>query len=52
MIDDLPNWNWFAYPADFTIAAVADKVIAWLLAGVALAAIVRPKPSAAVPVAA
>jgi len=42
VITDLANWNWFAYPLDYTIASMADKVIGWALAGLALAAIVRP----------
>jgi hypothetical protein len=43
MVVDLPNWNWFAYPLDFTIMSALDKVIGWTLAGLALAAIVRPR---------
>lgn len=42
LVVDLNNWNWFAYPADYTLASIADKLIAWTLAGLALAAIVRP----------
>lgn len=42
LIVDLPNWNWFAYPGDYTFFSMADKVIGWALAGLALAAIVRP----------
>jgi hypothetical protein len=46
VIVDLPNWNWFAYPADYTLASAANKLIGWVLAGLALAAIVR-RPAAA-----
>jgi hypothetical protein len=42
VIVDLANWNWFAYPGDYTLASMADKVIGWALTGLALAAIVRP----------
>ena len=42
LMTDLANWNWFAYPADYTLASMADKIIGWGLAGLALAAIVRP----------
>lgn len=47
VVTDLPNWNWFSYPLDFTIISALDKVIGWALAGLALAAIVRPRASAA-----
>jgi hypothetical protein len=40
---DVPNWNWWGFPTDYTVANVADHVIGWLLAGLALAAIVKPK---------
>ncbi len=35
-------WNWFGFPADYTIAAALDEVIGWFLAGLVMAAIVRP----------
>jgi hypothetical protein len=35
-------WNWYGFPTDFTIGAVLDEVIGWFLAGLVLAAIVRP----------
>lgn len=38
----LPNWNWWYYPADFTMAEVVDSVVSWGLAGLAMAAIIKP----------
>ena len=35
-------WNWYGFPTDFTIGAVLDEVIGWFLAGLVLAAIIRP----------
>jgi hypothetical protein len=35
-------WNWYGFPTDFTIGAALDEVIGWLLAGLVLAAIIRP----------
>jgi hypothetical protein len=35
-------WNWYGFPTDFTAAAAIDEVVGWFLAGLALAAIVRP----------
>jgi hypothetical protein len=35
-------WNWYGFPTDFTIGAALDEIIGWFLAGLVLAAIVRP----------
>lgn len=45
LVVDLPNWNWFAYPGNYTLLSALDRLIGWLLAGLALAAIVRPRPA-------
>ena len=37
----IPNMNWMFMPMDHTTAMVADVVIGWLLAGLAIAAIVK-----------
>lgn len=39
----IPYWNWYGFPADFTLAAGAGMVLGWLLAGVVIAAIVKPE---------
>lgn len=36
-------WNWYGFPLDFTIAAGIEEAVGWLLAGLALAAIIRPR---------
>src|SRR3990167_3750536 len=33
----VPYWNWYRFPTDFTLGAMLEQVIGWLLAGVALA---------------
>ena len=43
----LIEWNYWSYPADFAIPIFLDGVIAWSLAGLVIAAIVKPKPVAA-----
>lgn len=44
----LTMWNWMGFPADFTTALSVDALIAWLLAGLAIAAIVKaPAPQQA-----
>jgi hypothetical protein len=42
----VPYWNWYGYPTDFTLAQIAENTLGWLLAGLVLAAIVRPSPKA------
>ncbi len=39
-------WNWFAYPADYTVAVLLDALAGWAIVGVVQAGIVRPSPSA------
>ena len=41
LFDYLSMWNWMGYPADFTTGLIVDSLIAWLLAGLAIAAIVK-----------
>jgi hypothetical protein len=38
----VPYWNWYGFPIDFTVAQIIDHAVGWLLAGLVLAAIVRP----------
>jgi len=38
----VPYWNWYGFPTDFTVAQIIDHAVGWLLAGLVLAAIVRP----------
>ena len=33
----LPYWNWYRFPLDCTLAALAEQLIGWLLAGAAMA---------------
>jgi hypothetical protein len=40
-------WNWMLFPTDYTLAMFADVVGGWTLAGLVMAALV--KPAAAVP---
>lgn len=38
----LPYWNWFELPNTHTLAQILDPFIAWTLAGVAIAGIIKP----------
>src|SRR5262249_32821312 len=42
---NIPYWNWYGFPTDFTAGQGIDHVVGWLLAGLVLAAIVRPAGS-------
>ena len=42
VMSDVPYWNWYGFPTDFTLAQLIEHSVGWLLAGIALAAIVRP----------
>ncbi len=37
----LMNWNWMGTPADFTTGLIVDAIFSWILAGLAIAAIIK-----------
>lgn len=37
LIVNVPYWNWFVFPLQFTIGAVIEQVVGWLLGGAAIA---------------
>jgi hypothetical protein len=39
----LMNWNWWNFPGDFTLVESVDTLIAWFLAGLAIAWFVKPE---------
>jgi len=39
----VPCWNWWNFPAGYVFVALADLVIAWFLAGLAIAGFAKPK---------
>jgi len=43
VITSVPYWNWYGFPLDYTGAQAIEKLVGWFLAGLVLAAIVRPK---------
>ena len=38
-------WNWYGFPADYTIAYAAIEIIGYLAAGLAIAALLKRKPA-------
>jgi hypothetical protein len=43
----LSDWNWMGYPFDWTRALMFDSIIAWVLAGMGISAIIKQKPTPA-----
>jgi hypothetical protein len=39
---NVPNWNWYGFPSSFTLAQIAEHVIGFGVAGLAIAAIIKP----------
>lgn len=42
LVISVPYWNWYHFPADFTVTAGVIQVVGWHFAGLAMAAIVKP----------
>jgi hypothetical protein len=40
-------WNWYGFPLDFTAGEAIMEIVGWFLAGLVLAAIVRPRAAVA-----
>lgn len=43
MVCHIATWNWMMFPDKYAMAMTADVMIGWTLAGIFIAAIVRPK---------
>ena len=41
VVVNLPYWNWYGFPTDFTVVALAEQVIGFFLVGLVLAAMVK-----------
>jgi hypothetical protein len=37
----VPNWNWWGFSTPYMLAEIADQLIGWTLAGLAMAKVVR-----------
>ena len=42
LVGDVPHWNWYRFPSDFTGAAAIIRIVGWTAAGLVLAAVVKP----------
>ena len=45
VIVDLPNWNWWGFSGAYTAVNLADSTITWMLAGLVIAKVARPRPN-------
>ncbi|HUL43955.1 MAG TPA: hypothetical protein VLY03_06320 [Bacteroidota bacterium] len=36
-------WNWMGFPAEFTKGLIVDGIVSWILAGLGIAALIKPK---------
>ena len=45
---DASYWIWYGFPDEYTLTQGMNHVAAWLLAGIGIAAIIKPKAAAAV----
>lgn len=39
----VPYWNWYRFPADFIGAALVEQLVGWVLGGVAIAFVLKPR---------
>jgi hypothetical protein len=46
IMTQVPYWNWYGFPTDFTLAQIVEHTAGWFLVGLVLALIVRPAPMA------
>ncbi len=44
LVVNLPYWNWYGFPTDYTLAQLADHLIGFLVAGLVTAGVIKPGP--------
>jgi hypothetical protein len=44
VIYEIPYWNWYGFPANYTLAHAAGWIVSWSAAGTAMAAMIRRVP--------
>jgi hypothetical protein len=43
---DLPYWNWYGFPTNYVIGHILGGALSWAIAGLGMAAIVKPSTAA------
>ena len=48
---NVPHWNWYGFPSAFTLAEIVEHVVGFAVAGLVIAALIKPviSPNAASP---
>ena len=46
VIYEIPYWNWYGFPTNYTLAHAAGWIVSWSAAGLAMAAMIRRTPAA------
>ena len=41
---NIPHWNWYGFPAAFTLAEIVEHTIGFAVAGIPIALIIKPAP--------
>lgn len=44
VIYEIPYWNWYGFPTNYTLAHAAGWIVSWSTAGMAMAALIRRVP--------
>jgi hypothetical protein len=43
---NVPYWNWYRFPTSFTLAAIVMTLVAYFVAGIVIASVLRPRTTA------
>jgi len=43
---NVPYWNWYRFPTSFTLAAIIITLVAYFVAGIVIASVLRPRTTA------
>ncbi len=46
IVTNIPYWNWYAFPMDYTLAYSAIEIVAFLAAGLVMAWLLKPSTTA------
>jgi len=45
IVTNIPYWNWYGFPANYTAAYMSIVIIAFLITGIVAAALIKPAPA-------
>lgn len=41
IFENLPYWNWYGFPADYTISLMGTNLVSWIIAGLGMARVMK-----------